>query len=201
MNVLVADDDSVSRLLLGGTLKKFGHAVVATENGREAWATFQREHFPILISDWVMPELDGLELCRLIRSEQRAKYTYIILLTSLGGKDNYLAGMDAGADDFITKPFDSDQLNARLRVAERVLGLQERMKQLEGLLPICAWCKKIRDQRNSWIPIEQYIAVRTDTSFSHGICRECLETKVKPEMERCRRARHEAVSPTDRGQQ
>lgn len=199
MNILVAEDDSLSRILLYATLKKFGHAVVATENGREAWATFQREHFPILISDWMMPELDGLELCRLIRDEQREKYTYIIVLTSLDGRDNYLAAMDAGADDFITKPFDVAQLKARLGVAARVLGLRERVTQLEGLLPICAYCKKIRDQRKSWMPIEQYIAARSDASFSHGICAECLETKVKPEMERFKRARQEAVAPADRG--
>ena len=201
MNILVAEDDRLSRVLLSATLKKFGHAVLATENGREAWATLQCQHFPVLISDWMMPELDGLELCRLLRGEQRAKYTYIILLTSLEGKANYLAAMDAGADDFLTKPFDVDQLNARLRVAGRVLGLRERVTQLEGLLPICAYCKKIRDQRNSWVPVEQYIVARTDASFSHGICRECLETKVRPEMERCRKARHEAVSPGDHGQQ
>ncbi|MBI4641265.1 MAG: response regulator, partial [Candidatus Tectomicrobia bacterium] len=87
------------------------------------------------------------------------------------------------ADDFITKPFDEDQLAARLRVAERILGLQEEVKQLEGLLPICSYCKKIRDESDTWVQIEHYIATRTDAFFSHGICPECLETRVKPELE------------------
>ena len=147
MRILIAEDDTVSRLLLDTTLKKLGHDVIATENGRDAWGVFQQEHIPIIISDWMMPDIDGLKLCRMVRAENRTKYTYFILLTALGGKGSYLTGMDAGADDFITKPFDKDQLTARLRVAERILQLQSEVKQLEGLLPICMYCKKIRDER------------------------------------------------------
>ena len=191
MNILIVEDDTVSRLLLTTTLKKLGYDVIATENGRDAWGVFQQEHVSVIISDWMMPDIDGLSLCRMVRTEDRTRYTYIILLTALGGKGSYLEGMNAGADDFITKPFDKDQLAARLQVAERVLRLQSEVKQLEGLLPICMYCKKIRDEKasseevdKSWIRIEDYVASHTDASFSHGICPHCYETQVKPEMDR-----------------
>lgn len=128
MKILIAEDDMTSRLVLGATLKKMGHQVTAASNGREAWDALNQEHFPLLISDWMMPDMDGLELCRRIRAAHQTQYTYIVLLTALGGKSSYLDGMDAGADDFITKPFDEDTLVARLRVAERILALHETLR-------------------------------------------------------------------------
>ncbi len=128
MKILIAEDDMTSRLVLGATLKKMGHEVTATSDGQQAWDALDREHFPLLISDWMMPDMDGLELCRRIRAAEQPQYTYIILLTALGGKTSYLDGMDAGADDFITKPFDAQQLAARLRVAERILDLHEKLR-------------------------------------------------------------------------
>ena len=95
------------------------------------------------ITDWMMPELDGLQLYRLVRADKRLRYTYILILTALAGKENYLEALDAGADDFVTKPVEEEELKARLRVAERILGLQAEVKQLQGLLSICAYCKKI----------------------------------------------------------
>ena len=100
------------------------------------------------------------------------------------GKCAYLEGMSAGVDDFVTKPFDPDELAARLRVAERILGLQTQVKQLEGLLPICTYCKRIRDEGNAWSVIEEYLARRTDASFTHGVCPQCFATVVQPELER-----------------
>lgn len=173
MKILVAEDDTVSRLLLEAVLKKLGHEAVVTENGREAWERFQNEYFPVVISDWMMPELDGPGLCRAIRNVHRDLYTLVIVVTVLGGKNNYLEAMDAGADDFITKPIDPDQLGARLRVAQRLLGLREHVKQLEGLLPICSFCKRIRDDANEWKQIEKYITQRSEARFSHSICPEC----------------------------
>jgi DNA-binding response OmpR family regulator len=175
MKILIAEDDAVTRFVLTGTLEKLGHEVVAMENGHQAWAAFKNDHFPVLISDWLMPEMDGLSLCRHIRSVPQDKYTVIILLTSLGGKSNYLDAIYAGADDFMTKPFDEDQLAARLHVAERVLGLRRHVHHLEGLLPICAYCKKIRDDRNEWQEIESYVSRRTEARFTHSICPACSE--------------------------
>jgi len=136
-----------------------------------------------------MPNMDGAELCRRVRSNPQAKYTYVILLTSLEGKEKYLEGMEAGADDFINKPFDRDTLAARIRVAERILALQDEVKQLEGLLPICAYCKKIKDDENHWQHMETYISHRTEANFSHGICPECYQKHMVPQLEQLRNAR------------
>jgi DNA-binding response OmpR family regulator len=125
MKVLIAEDDKDSRELLGWLLQKLGYQVVVTQNGKDAWEAYRKGRFRLVISDLLMPDVDGLELCRRIRAHQQSKYTYIILLTALIGKKDYLEGMEAGADDFMTKPFDPDELRARLRVAERILSLQE----------------------------------------------------------------------------
>jgi DNA-binding response OmpR family regulator len=125
MNVLIAEDDLDSRELLAWVLQKVGYQVVSTQNGEEAWEAYQLGRFHVVISDLLMPGIDGLELVRRIRAHKQPRYTYVILITALIGKKDYLDGMGAGADDFITKPFDPDELKARLRVAERILSLQD----------------------------------------------------------------------------
>jgi two-component system cell cycle response regulator len=134
MKVLIAEDDRDSRELLAWMLQKLGYQVVATANGKEAWDAFRKGRFRLVISDVLMPEIDGLELCRRIRTHKQSKYTYIIMITALIGKKDYLEGMDAGADDFVTKPFDPDELKARLRVAERIILFQEQAALAEEAL-------------------------------------------------------------------
>ena len=189
MKILTTDDDEVARKVLTRTLKVLGHEVVETKDGHEAWAEYRLHHFNLIVSDWLMPGMDGIELTKLVRSENRQKYTYIIMLTSLEGKGRYLEGMEAGADDFINKPFDKETLAARLHVAERILNLQAEVKQLEGLLPICAYCKKIKDDGNQWQHMESYISRRTEANFSHGICPECYEKHMLPQLQMLRKSR------------
>src|ERR1700730_17245936 len=124
MKILIADDDNLSRLVLASNLKKQGHEVVAVDDGLRALEAFYNGYFPMLILDWLMPRMDGLDLCRQVRKLQREYYTYVVLLTSLKGKSNYLEAMAAGVDDFMTKPFDADQLACRIHVAERIIDLQ-----------------------------------------------------------------------------
>jgi len=133
MKILVAEDDQDSRELLTWLLQKLGHQVQAAPDGKEAWNAFRKGRFRIVISDVLMPEIDGLELCRRIRSHKQSKYTYIIIITALIGKKDYLEGMEAGADDFVTKPFDPDELKARLRVAERIISFQEQTGSAEDM--------------------------------------------------------------------
>jgi serine phosphatase RsbU (regulator of sigma subunit) len=129
LKILIADDDDVSRIILASALQKLGCEVVAAENGLKALEAFRTDDFSVLISDWLMPGMDGPALCREVRKVPRENYTYIVLLTSLDGKANYLVAMDAGADDFMTKPFDSEQLKGRIQVAERIIGLQRRVAE------------------------------------------------------------------------
>jgi DNA-binding response OmpR family regulator len=186
MKILIAEDDMTSRLILEATLVKLGHEVTTCADGQEAWQAFQKDYFPVLISDWLMPGIDGPTLCRTIRGQYREHYTFIILLTVLGGRANFLAAMDAGADDFISKPFDEDRLAARLRAAERILGLHQRIRKLEGLLPICTYCKNIRNNSGGWEAIDSFVSQHSEVEFSHGICPACFEKHVKPDLDNLR---------------
>jgi CheY-like chemotaxis protein len=189
MDILIAEDDRVSRLVLQETLTNLGHVVAAMDDGAKARAALTGSYFPLVISDWIMPGCDGLELCRLVRSGLWDKYTYVMLLTSVGGKENFLAAMKAGIDDFVAKPLDREQLAARIRVAERILGLQSAVKKLEGLIPICSYCKCVRGDSDYWQQVEAYIATRTDAVFSHGICPKCYEQHVQPQLDALSRQR------------
>lgn len=193
MKILIAEDDDVSRKVLRVTIEKMGHEVAEARDGAAAWEVFDVEPVRAVVSDWMMPGLDGLDLCRRIRARPQTPYTYFILLTARTGKENYREAMEAGVDDFLTKPLDRDELSIRLHVARRILGFATRIRQLEELLPICSYCKKIRDDQQHWDAIESYISKRTDTSFSHSICPECYEVHVKPMLEELRRkkASHE----------
>lgn len=184
MKILIVDDDSTTRLVLGATLSRLGHEVLVADNGTSAWAIIREQAIAVLLTDWSMPGMNGLELCRQVRAAPGSKYTYVILLTVLDGREYFLKGMEAGADDFITKPWDEQQLAARLRVAERLLHLQSEVTVLSGLLPICSYCKSIRDDHNYWQQLEAYVSTRTDARFSHGICPKCYKDRVLPELEK-----------------
>jgi sigma-B regulation protein RsbU (phosphoserine phosphatase) len=203
MRILIADDDDVSRLALQAMLTKRGHAVVAAADGVEAWQFLQDKEPPKLaILDWMMPEIDGVELCRRSRAEPDLKSLYLIMLTSRGSRQHLIEGLRAGANDYVTKPFDREELEARVNVGLQVVELQDELKsrvrelesalanvkQLQGLLPICCYCKKIRDDQNYWQQLEGYISCHSDTRFSHGICPDCMQTVVKQFAEQ--------VSPT-----
>lgn len=175
MKILVAEDDMISRRVIEQQLLKLGHEVVAAEDGASGHSKFLEHEPQVTITDWMMPDVDGLELCRRIRTTERTQYAYVIMLTALSGKENYLAGMDAGADDYLTKPVDMDQLKARLRVAERILSLKQEVSTLGRLLPICAWCKRVRDDKGYWDSVESYLEQTDHMSVSHGICPTCAE--------------------------
>ncbi len=196
MKILIAEDEGVSRRLLQAALARWDHEVIVARDGREAWEILQAPTAPSLaILDWLMPELDGVEVVRRARTVPALKSAYLILLTSRTSTEDIVAGLEAGADDYVTKPFDHSELKARVQVgvrmvkvqtdlADRVMELEaalNREKHLEGLLPICCYCKKIRDDGNYWHQVESYIVSRADVRFSHGICPDCL-VKAKEEM-------------------
>jgi len=186
MKILVVDDEAGPRMALGDLLTHAGHQVEGRDGGLAAWEALQHEYFPLVLLDRVMPDLDGLELCRRIRVQPRVRYTYVILATVVSGKEPYLRGMDAGADDYLTKPLDPDELLARIRVAERTLDLREELAYYRELVPICAYCKNIRDDHGEWIPVERYVEARTQASLTHGICPRCYHSRVAAELDRFR---------------
>ncbi len=132
MKVLIADDDGISRLVLQLAVERLGHECIATADGREAWAAFTRHGADVIISDWMMPGMEGPELCRRIRAHDRTPYTYFVLLTVLEDKQHAIVGMEAGADDYLTKPLDLDDLRARLIVASRVTALHQRLARRDA---------------------------------------------------------------------
>ena len=137
MTILIAEDDAVLRRLLQSYLEKAGHRIVAAQDGAQAWQRFQAGEFPVVITDWMMPEMDGLELVRRIRSCERPGYVYILLLTSRSDQEDIMEGLAAGADDFVTKPFDQDELKVRLRIGERFVDLQRSLMERGPALPPC----------------------------------------------------------------
>jgi DNA-binding response OmpR family regulator len=151
MNVLIADDDPVSRRLLQGYLQRWGHEVVAAADGEEAWRLFQQGDFPIVISDWMMPGIDGVELVRRIRSRESRGYAYTILLTARSQKEDVVEGMEAGADDFVAKPFDRDELRVRLREGERIVRLEQTLAEQ---------CRALRDARAELEQVDRDLAER-----------------------------------------
>jgi sigma-B regulation protein RsbU (phosphoserine phosphatase) len=195
MKVLAVEDDAVARGVLRQALKRLDHDSIEAANGQAAWELLQREPVRVVVSDWVMPEMDGLQLCRKIRARPGAEYTYFILLTSNTANDeNRREAADAGVDDFLTKPLDLEELWTRLRVAERILRYATQVRQLEEMMPICSYCKKIRDDQNYWQQIEGYINQRTGSEFSHSVCPDCYTRVVVPELEQLKQS--QAVANT-----
>ena len=188
MRALVADDDRVTAEILSRTLTRWNFEVTVVADGAAAWQYLGASTTPTLaILDWMMPAIDGPEVCRLVRRELPLANMYLMLLTARESRGDVVAGLDAGADDYVTKPFDTEELRARVQVGVRVLSLQERLtervaelqdalanvKQLRGLLPICSYCKRIRGDDQYWQQLEGYIAEHSDAQFSHGICPAC----------------------------
>jgi phosphoserine phosphatase RsbU/P len=179
MKILVAEDDPVASRILSRTLEQVGHQVTVVPDGAAAWQRFLAEPVRLVVSDWMMPELDGLELCRRIRDRAERDYTYFILLTAHdAGRENLAFAMEAGIDDFLQKPLDRDAIWMRLRVGERILGFTSQIRQLGELLPMCAYCKKIRDDGAYWKQLESYVQEHTGSHFSHGVCPECFEKEM-----------------------
>ena len=199
IRVLLAEDDAVSRRVVKTFLARWGFEVVAVPDGDEAWRILQGPDAPnLIILDWMMPGVGGVELCRRVREGGHPSPAYIILLTARTSREDIVSGLESGADDYVTKPFHNEELRARLRggarivelqtsLAQRVRELEEaltRVRLLQGLLPICSYCKKIRNDQNYWQQVEAYISDHSGAVFSHGICPDCYEKFVKPELDK-----------------
>jgi len=191
MKVLIAEDDRVTGQLLARTLRRWDYETTLVSDGAQAWDVLRDTAAPTLaILDWMMPHMDGPDICRRVRAELPLANMYLMLVTARETRRDLIAGLDAGADDYIVKPFDPDELRARVAVGVRVLTLQDKLaervsqlqaalnnvKQLRGLLPICSYCKRIRGDDHYWQQVEGYIAEHSNAQFSHGICPSCYAT-------------------------
>ncbi|MDI6796658.1 MAG: response regulator transcription factor [Desulfatibacillaceae bacterium] len=198
MRIFIAEDDSTSRSILAAVLQKQGHEVTTASDGIQALEVLEGQDAPLMvILDWVMPFISGVELCRIIRAKKTNQPPYIILLSGKNEKADIAEGLSSGADDYLTKPFDPIELSARVEVGQRILNLQAelalKIKQLEqallevktlrGILPICSFCKQIRDDKGAWSQLESYISKHSDAFFSHSICPKCMSEQfpdIKP---------------------
>lgn len=182
------------------TLERFGWDVTTAEDGNVAWRILETEtgaNAPqLLVLDWMMPGLEGIEICRRLRADPRFERVYVILHTSRIGKQDLSDALAAGANDYIAKPFDPVELEARARAGERMLKLQssladrvaelehalDHVRALQGLLPICSYCKKIRNEANYWEQVDSYLTSHLDLEITHSICPDCVK-RMEKELE------------------
>ncbi len=196
MKILIVEDDFTSRNMLAVVLKKAGYEPLEATGGIEAWEILRQPDAPrLVILDWIMPDMDGIEVLRRVRNLHNDRPPYIIMLTTKAEKKDIVSALDSGADEYLTKPFDPDELQARVEVGCRMVKMQDTLadkieklnssvnevKTLRGILPICSNCKKIRDDKGYWHQVEAYIQEHSDVKFSHGLCQECTE-KLHPDF-------------------
>ncbi len=190
MRILIAEDDFTTRNMLAESVKKNGYEVILCADGAEAMTELQKDDSPKLaLLDWMMPKVDGLEIIQKIRKIKSQYVLYIIMLTIKDNKNDIIKALDSGADDYLVKPFDMGELLARLNVGKRMMAVQDELaariyelesankhiEHLEEILPICSYCKKIRNNSGDWDQIEIYISEHSQTQFSHGICPDCAK--------------------------
>jgi len=192
MRILIAEDDVVTARILDQLSRSWGFETTMVKDGPASLEELLKADGPQLaLLDWMMPGLDGPEVCRKLR--ENGGTSYLILLTAKTHQADIVAGLDAGADDYLVKPFDPAELHARIKAGIRILDLQMRLaahvqeleealgnvRRLSGLLPICSYCKAIRDDSDYWHRVEEYMTEHSEVKFSHGICPKCLETAYK----------------------
>ena len=185
--ILIAEDDPVSLSFLQNLLENIAIEVLLAKDGRKAWELYQKNEIQMIITDWMMPGLTGPEIIRKVRESNLPSLPYIIIIASKGRKQDVVAGLGSGADDYIVKPFEPQELLARVNVGQRVIESQSALaeqvkevqhalshiKNLEGILPICSYCHKIRDGKDRWYRLEAYIMNHSEAQFSHSLCPHC----------------------------
>jgi DNA-binding response OmpR family regulator len=194
VKVLVVEDDPFFQRVLQKRLSIDGYQVMTASDGREGMKAIVTFEPDLVISDWMMPEVDGLELCQSVKTGLREAAPYFILLTAKGEISDRLLGLETGADDYLVKPCDQGELMARVRAGLRIVGLTQQLRRtveelkvagaeldssraevhrLSGLLPVCSHCKKVRAADGEWQEIATYIDSREQAAFSHGVCPDC----------------------------
>jgi DNA-binding response OmpR family regulator len=169
--ILIVDDDPRNVQVLAVMLAADYEIIVAAD-GEKALAAVAETAPDLILLDIMMPGMDGIAVCRKLKSNRATAVIPVIFLTALAQSDNIVRGFEAGAVDYVTKPFRKEELLARIKT-------HVQLRQLQSLLPICAYCHKIRDDKGDWEQIEAYISNQTGSQFSHGVCPECLKRVLK----------------------
>lgn len=192
MKILLAEDDPISRTLALRALESWGHEVVVTQDGPSALKAFKENpDVRLAVLDWMMPEMSGIDVCRAIREDTGRSHTYVIMLTAMTDSNDAVRALDAGADDYVRKPFNVPELRSRIGAGERVVNLEDALrtkidelesvlahvKELQGIIPICAWCKRIRNDTGYWNSVEEYIQGHSQVEFSHSMCPDCMRER------------------------
>lgn len=165
-------------------MEELGYGVRLAQDGLEAWEAYRVQPVRLVICDWLMPRMNGLELVKRIRAANANEYTYIILVTAnVGERANYIEAMESGVDDFIAKPIDRTELEWRIRVARRIIEANSRIKNLESMLTVCAYTKRINFPQEGWQSLEEFMRNHLGVTVSHGIDPEYYENTLKPQLE------------------
>jgi sigma-B regulation protein RsbU (phosphoserine phosphatase) len=182
MKVLAIEDQPVAAMQLMALLRSLGHEAELVKNAADAWARLTNGAYRVVVSDWRMPGIDGLGLCRMIR-ERGGDYVYFILISSSQiTPANRKLALEAGVDDFLSKPLNGEELSMRLHVAGRIISLTSQVQQLKSFLPICGYCKKIRDDNKYWHEVETYFSDNQGTTFSQSTCPDCAKAPLIPAL-------------------
>lgn len=184
MKVLAIEDDPVAGMLMMATLRALGHEAELAAGYATAAEILARGGYRVVVSDWRMAGLDGLDFCRMLRSKGGDYVYFILVSTAKVTKATRAMARTAGVDDFLAKPVDPDELDMRLHVAARIIEISAQVKKLESFLPICGYCKKIRDDEKYWQDVESYFSKNQGTTFSHGVCPDCYTRVVAPQLEK-----------------
>jgi DNA-binding response OmpR family regulator len=201
MRILIADDQVIARRILEEAVSNLGHEVTVVCDGREAWDEISAMRYDMVISDWVMPRIDGVELCRRLRARKNDRFTYFMLVSARNSTEDVVQGIMAGANDFMSKPIERAELRARLHAAERMVDLErslagrlidleralEEVATLRSLLPICMYCKSVRNDKQVWDDIEDYLRQHANAECTHSICPDCYVKHVQPMLDEMHR--------------
>ncbi len=179
--VLIVDDNPLNLQVLGNTLRKNGYKLAAAKSGPEALDFLQKKLPDLILLDIMMPEMDGYEVCKKLKEDENTKKIPVIFLTARTDTDSIVRGFEAGGVDYVVKPFNPAELLARVKTQIKLKQAFDEIRILKGFIPICANCKKIRDDKGYWESVEEYIGKHSDAVFSHSICPECTK-KLYPDI-------------------
>lgn len=180
-SILIVDDNSRNIQVLGATLRQEGYSLSIVTNGPDALALLKGVHIDLILLDVMMPGMSGFDVCRELKKDSRTRDIPVIFLTALSDSEHMLEGFAVGGVDYVSKPFKSAELLARVKAHVSLRKAHQEIVRLQDILPICASCKKIRDDDGFWVQVEKYLSERIDMQFSHGICPDCMQ-KLYPDL-------------------